>query len=75
MYKTAVLKPTKPAAATIKTIKDITFLDDDKIKRKIENATEGLPSQCLNYLCNRVLPASREYVDDMRLHILSKGRE
>jgi hypothetical protein len=37
VYKTAVLKPTKPAAATTKTIKDITFLDDDKIKTNIEN--------------------------------------
>jgi len=54
------VKPTNPAAATTKTIKDIALLDDDQIKRKIENATEGLPSQCLNYLCNRVLPASTE---------------
>ncbi|MFZ0893637.1 MAG: hypothetical protein WAZ77_03955 [Candidatus Nitrosopolaris sp.] len=48
------------AAATTKTIKDIVTLDEDQIKRKIENATEGLPSQCLNYLCNRVLSAYRE---------------
>jgi integrase/recombinase XerD len=59
--KTAVLKPTKPAAVTTKTIKDIT-IHDDKIKRKIENVTQGLPSQCLNYVCNRVLPASKENV-------------
>jgi hypothetical protein len=29
-------------------------------KTKIENATEGLPHNCFNYLSNRVLPASRE---------------
>jgi len=41
----AVLKPTKPSAATTKTIKDIALLDDDQIKTKLEDATEGLPSQ------------------------------
>ena len=28
------------------------------IKTKIENATEGLSSNCFNYISNRVLPAS-----------------
>jgi len=30
------------------------------IRTKIENAIEGLPYTCFNYLFNRVLPASRE---------------
>jgi hypothetical protein len=30
--------PTKPSAAATKTIKDIALLDDDQIKRKLEDA-------------------------------------
>ena len=33
---------------------------DKVIKTKIENATEGLSSNCFNHLFNRVLPASKE---------------
>jgi len=32
------------------------------IDRKIENTTEGLPSECFNYLAKRVLPVSGENV-------------
>ncbi|PWU78967.1 MAG: hypothetical protein DLM72_19745 [Candidatus Nitrosopolaris wilkensis] len=63
MNKTALLKPKKARVnfptTTINT-KDITL--DDKIKRKIDNATEGLPFQCFKYLWNRVSPASTENV-------------
>jgi hypothetical protein len=38
----------------------MTFNSD--IDRKIQNTTEGLPSECLNYLTKRVLPVSRENV-------------
>ncbi|MFL6345720.1 MAG: hypothetical protein ACJ71A_09795 [Nitrososphaeraceae archaeon] len=34
--------------------------DNNIIKTKIENATEGLSSNCFNHLYNRILPASRE---------------
>jgi hypothetical protein len=34
--------------------------DNITTKTKIENATEGLPHRCFNYLYNRILPASRE---------------
>jgi endonuclease III-like uncharacterized protein len=30
------------------------------VRTKIENATEGLSSNCFNHLYNRILPASRE---------------
>ena len=33
---------------------------DNIINTKIENATEGLSSNCFNHLSNRVLPASKE---------------
>jgi len=33
--------------------------DNDKIRRKIENAVDGLPFQCFNFLHNRVLPANK----------------
>ena len=33
---------------------------NDVIKTKIENATEGLSSNCFRHIFNRVLPASRE---------------
>jgi integrase/recombinase XerD len=36
--------------------------DNDKIRRKIENAVDGLPFQCFNFLHNRVLPANKENV-------------
>jgi hypothetical protein len=43
------------------TITTITSTSDDIIKTKIENATEGLSSNCFNHLFDRVLlPASRE---------------
>jgi integrase len=35
-------------------------IDDNKIKRKIEIAVEGLPFQCFNFLHNKVLPANKE---------------
>ena len=35
-------------------------IDDSQIKRKIENAVEGLPSQCFNYLCVKISPISQE---------------
>ena len=33
--------------------------DNAIVRTKIENATEGLSSNCFNYLFNRVLPGSR----------------
>ena len=38
----------------------ISTLSDDLMIAKINNATEGLPSNCFNHLFDRVLPASRE---------------
>jgi len=35
-------------------------IDNNRIKRKLENTVEGLPLQCFNYLCKRVLPANTE---------------
>jgi integrase len=37
-----------------------TSTSSDITERKIENTVEGLPSDCFNFLHNRVLPASRE---------------
>ncbi|HYT01687.1 MAG TPA: hypothetical protein VEL70_02175, partial [Candidatus Acidoferrum sp.] len=37
-----------------------TIPSDKIIERKIENATEGLSSDCFNFLQNRVLPANKE---------------
>jgi hypothetical protein len=36
------------------------ILQDNIIKRKIENATEGLSSNCFNHLFDMVLPGSKE---------------
>jgi integrase len=36
-----------------------TALDDNIINTKIQNTTEGLSSNCFNYLSNKVLPGSR----------------
>jgi hypothetical protein len=48
------------------------------IKTKIENATEGLSSNCFNHVFNRILPASRgkenalticDYISSLRSEI------
>ena len=47
-----------------------------KIKRKIENATEGLSPECFNFLHKRVLPTNKEnalticdYISSLRSEI------
>ena len=49
-------------AATTKTTTStsLSTASDNIIERKIENATEGLSSNCFNFLYNRVLPANKE---------------
>jgi hypothetical protein len=47
-----------PAATTVTT--STSLQDNTMIMTKIENATEGLPYHCFNYISNRVLPVSRE---------------
>jgi hypothetical protein len=49
-----------PASITTATMTEIATLQDNMIKRKIENATEGLSSNCFNRLFGMVLPGSRE---------------
>ena len=65
--KTPPATPKSPSASvTAATIATNTSADNNNkiitiIKTKIENATEGLPYSCFNYLYNRVLlPASSE---------------
>ena len=36
------------------------ILQDNVIKRKIENATEGVSSNCFNHLFDMILPGSKE---------------
>jgi integrase/recombinase XerD len=40
--------------------KIISATTSDMMNKKIENATEGLPAECVNLLHNRVLPANKE---------------
>ncbi|MFL6408068.1 MAG: hypothetical protein ACJ71F_13495, partial [Nitrososphaeraceae archaeon] len=47
------------ATATTTTTTMSTSSDNMIIKTKIENTTEGLPSNCFNYLCTKVLPGSK----------------
>jgi hypothetical protein len=50
------LRPNMVTATT--TTSTITTLNG--IENKIENATEGLPSECFRFLYDRVLPANQE---------------
>ena len=50
---------TRPVSITT-TMTEATILQDNMIKRKIENATEGLSSNCFNHLFDMILPGSKE---------------
>jgi integrase/recombinase XerD len=61
------LKPKTVTSRTTKATKGRIFSSSDdvvdaRVKRKIEYVVEGLPSRCLEHLCNRVLPGSKENV-------------
>jgi hypothetical protein len=66
MMKKSHLKPemmtsTSDKSTSVSAITTTTSISSDRIiKTKIENATEGLSSNCFNHLSNRVLAASRE---------------
>ena len=47
-------------SAETRPVSTTTVLQDNMIKTKIENATEGLSSNCFNRLFGMVLPGSRE---------------
>jgi endonuclease III-like uncharacterized protein len=51
---------TRPVSMTTATMTEATILQDNMIKRKIENATEGLSSNCFNHLFDMILPGSKE---------------
>ena len=51
-----------PIITTSSSTTTITTALDTITERRIENATEGLSSECFNFLHNRVLPANRENV-------------
>jgi hypothetical protein len=54
-------KPPSVSMTTTTTMTEAAILQDNTntIKRKIDNATEGLSSNCFNYLYHRVLPRPR----------------
>jgi len=54
--KKSLLRPKSMVDAT----STMTITSDKIIERKIENATEGLSSDCFNFLHNRVLSANKE---------------
>jgi len=63
MRKKSHLKPemtSLPTSVSAIATTTSTLSSDNIIKTKIENATEGLSSNCFNYLSNRVLSTSRE---------------
>src|SRR5918911_878473 len=51
---------TRPVSITTATMTEATILQDNTIKRKIENATEGLSSNCFNHLFDMTLSGSKE---------------
>jgi integrase/recombinase XerD len=55
----AITRTAITAATTATTTTMSTSSDNMIIKTKIENTTEGLPSNCFNYLCTKVLPGSK----------------
>jgi hypothetical protein len=71
----------KPEVSSITSMATTSTSSSDKdiiLKTKIQNATEGLPYTCLNYLCIRILPALRgkenvlticEYISSMKSEV------
>jgi hypothetical protein len=57
---TLTSKSTSVSAITTTTTINTSSSSDNIIMTKIENATEGLSSNCFGHLFNRVLPVSRE---------------
>ncbi|MFL6361456.1 MAG: hypothetical protein ACJ72V_19255 [Nitrososphaeraceae archaeon] len=55
----AITRTAITAATATTTTTMSTSSDNMIIKTKIENTTEGLPSNCFNYLCTKVLPGSK----------------
>lgn len=51
---------TRPMSITTAIMTEATILQDNTIKRKIENATEGLSCSCFNQLFDMVLPGSKQ---------------
>jgi hypothetical protein len=61
--KTEMMTSTSNKSTSVSAITSTTTTSSDNIimiKTKIENATEGLSSNCFSHLSNRVLPVSRE---------------
>src|SRR2546427_7788091 len=59
--KRSLLRPRMTTAATsTTTTTNSSAASDSIIQTKIKNATEGLSSDCFNFLHNRVLPANKE---------------
>jgi len=50
---------TRPTSITTTAMTEA-ILQDNVIKRKIENATEGVSSNCFNHLFDMILPGSKE---------------
>ena len=78
--KRSLLKPTITSATTTTTATTLADKSDGsdiiKINKKIQNATEGLLSECFNLLHDRVLPANKEnaliicdYVSSLRSEV------
>jgi hypothetical protein len=59
MTMTSTPTSTSASAIAAATTTSTSSSNNIMIKTKIENATEGLPSTCFNYLSNRILPAAR----------------
>jgi integrase len=57
---TTTITPTSTSRTSSSREEIVVVIDDNKIKRKIENALEGLSSHCFNFLHNKVLPANKE---------------
>ncbi|MGB6671289.1 MAG: hypothetical protein WBE34_02535, partial [Candidatus Nitrosopolaris sp.] len=73
---TSATATTAATATTTTTMAESTNSDIIKINKKIQNATEGLPSECFNLLHNRVLPTNKDnaliicdYVSSLRSEI------
>jgi hypothetical protein len=57
---TTTITPTSTSRTSSSREQIVVVIDDNKIKRKIENALEGLSFHCFNFLHNKVLPANKE---------------